>query len=559
MSKRTKSIIAVCAAALLLLMILLPTLNRGKSNEAEEFEIVSAKVSKGEIVSTVSGSGSLSAGNGLKVSIPQGVRVTKYLVADGDTVSEGQALFEVERASVMQTISLVSNSLDYLKTEIQAAIGAGESKNILAPLYGRVKAVYASVGESADEVMKRDGCLLVLSIDGMMSVEIETEVHSRPGDSVKVELSGGEVYDGKAESHKAGKTAVTLTDDGPRLGDRAKVYTPQGELLGEGTLRVHSAWNLAVSSGTVSFMTEQLEREVPRGTILCTVKETTVGSRRFDEAVYEHQRYEEVLNELFEIYRSGKVLSPAEGTISGIDVSRLGAESTSLSDYKLQTVEYPASRSGDDTPSNAEMMYMSGMDEEGNALSNEQLVALQQEILEEQKKDTVYKVSKDFKIYDLTGNEIMNVIPKRSITMQMQVDEADILSVAPGQEAEISVDAISGRVFEGKVVSIDPVGKYQSGSTRYTVSLDCGWDEDMYHGMNATAILEVGKKDGILTLPVAALYEEGGRTVVYTDYDAKSKTIGSPVEVETGVSDGYTAEIISGLSEGAEVFYRQYG
>ena len=143
----------------------------------------------------------------------------------------------------------------------------------------------------------------------------------------------------------------------------------------------------------------------------------------------------------------------------------------------------------------------------------------------------------------------MNVIPKRSITMQMQVDEADILSVAPGQEAEISVDAIPGRVFEGKVISIDPVGKYKSGSTRYTVSLDCGWDEDMYHGMNATAILEVGKKDGILTLPVAALYEEGGRTVVYTDYDAKSKTIGSPVEVETGVSDGYTAEIISGLGD----------
>jgi HlyD family secretion protein len=153
MSKRTKSIIAVCAAALLLLMILLPALNRGNSNEDEEFEIVSAKVSKGEIVSTVSGSGSLSAGNGLKVSIPQGVRVTKYLVADGDTVSEGQALFEVERASVMQTISLVSNSLDYLKTEIQAAIGAGESKNILAPLYGRVKAVYASVGAYMSAVL----------------------------------------------------------------------------------------------------------------------------------------------------------------------------------------------------------------------------------------------------------------------------------------------------------------------------------------------------------------------------------------------------------------------
>ena len=35
MSKRTKSIIAVCAAALLLLMILLPALNRGNSNVRE--------------------------------------------------------------------------------------------------------------------------------------------------------------------------------------------------------------------------------------------------------------------------------------------------------------------------------------------------------------------------------------------------------------------------------------------------------------------------------------------------------------------------------------------
>ena len=163
-----------------------------------------------------------------------------------------------------------------------------------------------------------------------------------------------------------------------------------------------------------------------------------------------------------------------------------------------------------------------------------------------------------FEMYDRTETELMRISPTDTVSVQMLVDEMDILSVHTGQEAEVTVDALPGRAFTGTVSAIDPNGQNNGGNSKYTVTITMPRAENMLDGMNVTAVLTVGTTENVLWLPAEALTEQGFKTVVYTGCDAKTGELTGPVEVVTGVSDGEKVEIVSGLEEGQTVWYIAY-
>ena len=117
----------------------------------------------------------------------------------------------------------------------------------------------------------------------------------------------------------------------------------------------------------------------------------------------------------------------------------------------------------------------------------------------------------NFEMYELDETELMKVIPQNQMTVQVSIDELDILSVAQGQTAEITVDALPGRAFYGNVSRINPIGENNGGNTRYTITITIDKDENMLPGMNATAILTVGQTENVLTIPSAALCQRGSK------------------------------------------------
>ena len=80
----------------------------------------------------------------------------------------------------------------------------------------------------------------------------------------------------------------------------------------------------------------------------------------------------------------------------------------------------------------------------------------------------------------------------------------------------------------------------------------------MLSGMSASAVISLYEKMDVLTLPAAALSEDGAKTIVYTALDQKTGEPANPVEVTTGLSDGETVEILSGLQSGDSVYYYYY-
>jgi len=162
------------------------------------------------------------------------------------------------------------------------------------------------------------------------------------------------------------------------------------------------------------------------------------------------------------------------------------------------------------------------------------------------KKETSYKVDE---------NTIYSITPQGKMTIDISVDELDIVKIRTGRKVNVTLDALSGQSFEGVISSVSSTGTYSTGNTKYAVTVTLNRTDKMMAGMNALVSLDTGSDEEFLTIPVAALVEKNGRTYVYTSYDEKEDTLGGLKEVTTGRSDGVDVEI-SGLAATDKVYYK---
>ena len=158
--------------------------------------------------------------------------------------------------------------------------------------------------------------------------------------------------------------------------------------------------------------------------------------------------------------------------------------------------------------------------------------------------------------YTIAKQELCTVTPQERMLITVSIDELDILALSLGQEADLYLDALPSMGLTATVTEIDPEGENEGGNTKYSVTLALDRGEQLYPGMNGTVCFPRSEKQGVLTVPLAALTEEGPRTLIYTAYDEETDELLSPVEVQTGISDGTDVEILSGLSLGDTYYYR---
>ena len=632
--KRRNIILAVVLLALAAGMAALPAMLRSAKPETEDkASILTAAVERGDVRTTISGGGTLADQDGVAVTVPKNVEITEYLVSNGQWVEAGEPLAAVDRITVMQTIATVQKNLDHLAQQLRKNPGSVSADAVFAPVGGRVKAIYARKGDAAADVMEEYGALAVLSLDGLMALEVESEEGVSPGAAVSVELPDGTVKPGRVDQKQGSRLIVTLSDDGPKLGDTAKVLTADGRELGSGVLYVHSAWNVTAASGEISYVAVAEERTVGTGGHLFNLQNVDFTAK-FKDLSEQHRDYEKVMEELFAMYEKGAILAPAAGRVAGVDSAKVGLMRSDDPGYRLMLLSQgeaapestpapdPNSASPDSFTNKSAMVADVSFGAVTFMVSKEasRITAFSAyPSLDYGKAEpvvmtgfsgvTVYDMGDDgtwkkaspsdlasgdmlyfvysgdtllwilrpkapeidpgwggggggyeepFQMYDLTRTELMRVIPEETMTVEMVVDELDITSVAVGQDAEVTVDALPGRAYTGTVEKVDPNGKNTGGNTKYTVTISIPRDEKMLKGMNATAILTVGVTENVLTLPAAALSQRGRNTIVYTGCDRETKTLLEPVEVETGVSDGVTVEITGGLEEGQTVYYSYY-
>ncbi|HET9181695.1 MAG TPA: efflux RND transporter periplasmic adaptor subunit [Candidatus Angelobacter sp.] len=203
-------------------------------------------------------------------------------------------------------------------------------------------------------------------------------------------------------------------------------------------------------------------------------------------------------------------------------------------------------------------------------------------------------------IQNSPGSTLMTVSDMSVITAEVRVDETDIINVAVGQPAEVTIDALPDKTFKGKVTEIGDnaivrstgVSSEQSATSsqeakdfKVVVTLDDLPDDvrkSLRPGLSATAKITTGTAKNTLTIPIQALTvrtakdleEQNGKKkaskvqpvslVKQQDQEIQGVFVITPDhkaefrKVETGLTGTTQIQVTSGLKENDEIITGSY-
>lgn len=336
--KRLRRVIIIVAVIFAALVMVVSHLRKNVDARfaATQKDVQSYTVAPGTIHTLVSGSGVLEQVDEEDVTVPAGVEVDEVIAEAGDTVAKGDLLAKVDMASVVDTLSSTQDQIKTLDKKINSAKSDTASTSVTTSVGGRVKKIYAQVGDNVVSSVTENGALALLSVDGYMAVDFESDSCAR-GDAVTVTLSDGTAVKGTVESATLGTVTVLVTDNGPALDEQVTVADAAGKTLGTGKLYIHSPVAVTGYVGTVKSISCKENANVTAGSTLMTLSDTKT-SANFDALLRQRQDLEDTLTGLLTIYRDGAVLASQDGLVTSVEYDEDTA--TSATETQILTL-YP--------------------------------------------------------------------------------------------------------------------------------------------------------------------------------------------------------------------------
>lgn len=329
--RRRKILLTVLIAVLVIAVILVMVVSSLRRQVREQFarseeEILTYEAATGTLHTVVSGSGTLEYVDLETLTVPAGVEIEEMKVEFHDAVAQGDILATVNMATVMQAMADTQDAIDDLDEEISDAESDKVSSYIYAGVSGRVKQIFAEADTDITSCMAENGALAVLSLDGYMAVDIETDALA-VGDAVIVMLSDGSEIDGAVEKVVGSIATILVTDDGPKYDEEVTVLNAAGNRLGSGKLYIHSPLRVTGYAGTVSTVSTSENQLVYRNSTMFTLTDTSF-STNYESLLRQRTEQEEILMELLTIYQDGAVLAPYDGLVSSVEYDEETVDTT---------------------------------------------------------------------------------------------------------------------------------------------------------------------------------------------------------------------------------------
>ncbi len=151
----------------------------------------------------------------------------------------------------------------------------------------------------------------------------------------------------------------------------------------------------------------------------------------------------------------------------------------------------------------------------------------------------------------VTPASVVVVLGIGDVLVNASLSEADISKVKIGQDADVTLDGLPGKILKATVADLPPAASTAQNLVAYVATIKLSQpDPSIRPGMSARITIYTLRKDGTLLVPSAAVQNVAGGHAV-TVVEADGKVVQTPVQV--GASSDQNTEIVSGLSVGQTV------
>ena len=300
--------------AIALLVSSLPSAPR--SSTSVRSSVRSCQAQTQPISSVLYGAGTLAPQEGTELTVPDGLEIQNYYVKNGQVLSEGDPIAAFDPVAVKTAVTELQSVLKDLDGAIASAYDSSPSSIIQAGTSGRVKKIYAEKDKAAADTMYEHGAMMLLSLDGKMAVDLETEPDRDA--ALTVTLSDGTELPGTVAASEDGVCTITVSDAKAPMDDAVTVKDENGRVLGEGTLYIHNVLRVTGVYGTVQTINASLNQKVSRGTTLITLKDTG-RTATYQSLLSRRDELEEQLDSLLQLGSDGILRAKESGIVSGVD------------------------------------------------------------------------------------------------------------------------------------------------------------------------------------------------------------------------------------------------
>ena len=146
------------------------------------------------------------------------------------------------------------------------------------------------------------------------------------------------------------------------------------------------------------------------------------------------------------------------------------------------------------------------------------------------------------------GEKLFDLVDTSTVWVVSDIYEHEVALVRTGQQAEITLDSLPGKVFTSTIEYVSPLlaGETRTAKIRFTLDNQAG-DLKPQMFANVEIKINLGRR---LVVPEDAVINTGVRQLVYVD---KGEGYFEPREVSVGAKVEGMAEILSGLQTGEKV------
>ncbi len=145
------------------------------------------------------------------------------------------------------------------------------------------------------------------------------------------------------------------------------------------------------------------------------------------------------------------------------------------------------------------------------------------------------------------GTTIASVADMQDLTFVGKIDESEVEKLHKGMDIQLTIGAIEDEVYPASLEHISPKGVEESGAIQFEIKAAVLLEEGQFlrAGYSANAEVVLDKRTSVLTVSEMLVKYQGSNP--YVEVEIAPNTY-EKRDVELGLSDGLSVEIISGIT-----------